>query len=128
MSEESRGQQIRRNIRSAIEGSLSKYCPNTFSRMAYLIAYDFNLTPDTVKYNYLNMFIENGILTHTENGLLDLSAKGKALQTTEDGLTEKELQKELEEENENRNKLGKPRVTLEEWKKMRSKRHKPLEP
>ena len=36
--------------------------------------------------------------------------------------------KELEEENENRNKLGKPRVSLEEWKKMRSKRKKPLEP
>jgi hypothetical protein len=112
-----------------MEGSLSKYCPNTFSRMAYLIAYDYNLTPDTVKYNYLTMFIENGILTHTENGLLDLSEKGKALQTTEDGLTEQELRQEYEEEIQSQTESGKkPKVTFEEWKKNRPKRFKPLEP
>jgi len=120
MSEESRGQQIRRNIKSAIEGSLSKYCPNTFSRMAYLIAYDFNLTPYTVKYNYLAMLLENGILTRTQNGLLDLSAKGKALQTTEDRLTDAEIKEEMEEDREKRKEL-------EEFKKTRSPRKKPLE-
>jgi hypothetical protein len=127
MSDASRGQQIRRNIRQEMESQLYKYCPNTFSVIAYRIAYDFNLTPDTVKYNYLIMFIANGILVRTEDGLLDLSARGKALQTTEDGLTDEDLQQELNEENENRSKLGKPRVSLEEWKKMRSRRQKPLE-
>jgi hypothetical protein len=126
MSEESKGQQIRRNIRSAIEGALNKYCPNTLPKMANLIAYDFNLSPDTVRYRYLPMFIDAQVLEYNHDTTLTLSAKGKQVQTTEDGLTEEELQDELEEENENRNKLGKPRVTLQEWKKMRTKRKKPL--
>jgi hypothetical protein len=41
-------------------------------------------------------------------------------------LTDAELREELEEENEQRSKLGKPKVTLEEWKQMRSKRTKPI--
>jgi len=127
MSEESRGQIIKKNITKAMEGQLHKYVPNPFNRMANLIAYEFNLTPDTVRYNYLNMFIENGILIHTNNGELDLSAKGKTLQTTDDGLTDEDLKEELEEENENRAKLSKPKVSLEEWKKMRSRRKKPVE-
>lgn len=128
MSDASRGQQIRRNIRQEMESQLHKYLPNTFSVLSYRLAYDFNLTPDTVKYNYLIMFIANGILERTEDGLLDLSAKGKALQTTEDGLSDKELFEELTEENENRAKLGKPKVSLEEWREMRSRKKKPIPP
>jgi hypothetical protein len=37
-------------------------------------------------------------------------------------LTEEQLREELEEENEQRNKLGKPKVSLKEWKEKRSKR------
>jgi hypothetical protein len=128
MSQETKGQQNRKNIRQAIEQSLPKYCPNMPSKMANLIAYDFNLSPDTVRYCYLPMFVDAGILEYTQSGELDLTAKGIGLQTTEDGLTEEDLQQELNEENENRGKLGKPRISLQEWKKMRSKRKKPLEP
>lgn len=67
-----------------------------------------------------------GILEHDSDNLLVLSAKGKKLQTTEDGLTEEQIQEELQEENENRNELGKPPVSLEEWKRGRSKRFKPV--
>jgi hypothetical protein len=126
MSEESKGQQNRKNIRMAVEHSLLKYCPNTYNRMANLIAYDFNLCPDTVKYSYLSMFIEAGILEYNHDNQLDLSAKGQQIQTTEDGLTEQQLQEELDEENENRSKLGHHKVSLEEWKEMRSNRIKPL--
>jgi hypothetical protein len=41
-------------------------------------------------------------------------------------LTEEQLREELEEENDQRNKLGKPRVSLKEWKEKRSKRLKPI--
>jgi hypothetical protein len=128
LSEESKGQQNRKNIRMAVEHSLSNYCPNTYNRMANLIAYDFNLCPDTVKYSYLSMFIEAGILEYNHDNQLDLSAKGKKIQTTSDGLTVEDLQKELDEENESRNRLGQKPVTLEEWKQMRSRRFKPLNP
>ena len=47
---------------------------------------------------------------------------------TEDGLTESELLEELEDENDARAKLGKHKIGLDEWKKMRTKRVKPLEP
>ena len=126
MSEETRGQQARKNIQITMLGVLSKYCPNTFQKMANLIAFDFNLTPDTVRYNYLSMFIDAGILEYDNNRMLILSAKGQNLQTSEDGLTDEQLKEELEEENEQRNKLGKPRVSLEEWKAKRSKRLKPI--
>jgi hypothetical protein len=94
--------------------------------MANLIAFDFNLTPDTVRYNYLSMFIDAGILEYDNDRTLVLTAKGKGLQTTEDGLTDQQLAEELQEENENRNKLGKKPISLEEWKKMRSERFKPI--
>jgi hypothetical protein len=126
MSEESKGQQIRKNIRLAIEQALGKYCPNTISRMANLIAYDFNLSPDTLRYNYLPMFIDAGILELNHDNLYALSAKGQHLQTTEDGLKEEQFQEELNEENEHRNQLGKPPISFEEWKKMRPKRLKPV--
>lgn len=127
MSEESRGQQIRREIRKHIEASLGKYCPNTLAKMSNLIAYDFNLTPDTLRYNYLPMFVDAGILEYNHDNLLVLSAKGKGLQTTEDGLTEQELAKEFQEENENRNQLGRKPLSFEEYVKMRGKRIKPLQ-
>jgi hypothetical protein len=41
-------------------------------------------------------------------------------------LTEEQLREELEEENDQRNKLGKPKIGLKEWKEKRSKRLKPL--
>jgi hypothetical protein len=127
MSQETRGQQARKNIKMTMLGQLSKYCPNTFHKMAMRIAFDFNLTPDTVKYNYLSMFLENEILEYNHDNLLVLSAKGKSLQTSEDGLTEQEIVEELQEENENRNQLGKKHLSLEEWVKFRSKRIRPLQ-
>lgn len=126
MSEETRGQQARKNIQMAILGVLEKYCPNSYSRMANLIAFDFNLTPDTVRYNYLSMFIDAGILEYNSDQMLVLSPIGQRFQTTEDGLTEEQLKEELEEENNQRNKLGKPKIALEEWKEKRSKRLKPI--
>ena len=90
------------------------------------MAYDYNLCPDTLKYSYLPMFLENGILEYNSDNMLVLTAKGQKLQTTDDGLTEEQLKQEYEEEIENRTKLGKPKVTFEEWKKTRSKRFKPL--
>jgi hypothetical protein len=39
-------------------------------------------------------------------------------------LTDEQLREELQEENEQRSKLGKPRVSLEEWKEKRAKRLK----
>jgi hypothetical protein len=70
MSNETKGQVSRRNIREAVENALPNYCPNEYRRMACLIAYDFNLSPDTVKYRYLDMFIEKGILKNDGNGRL----------------------------------------------------------
>ena len=128
MSEESKGQQIRKNIRLGIEQALAKYCPNTIPKMANLIAYDFNLSPDTLRYNYLPMFIDAGILELNQYSLYALSAKGQHLQTTEDGLTDEQIQEEIAEENEKRSQLGKPKVSFEEWKKLRSKRLKPIQP
>lgn len=122
MSEETHGQQNRKRIKEQVEHNLSKYCPNTFNKMANLIAYDFNLCPDTLKYSYLPMFIDAGILEYNHDNLLVLSAKGKGLQTTEDGLTDEQLQEELKEENEHRDRP----ISLEEWKKKRPKRFKPL--
>lgn len=126
MSEETRGQQSRKMIRQQIESELEKYCPNPINKLADLIAYDFNLSPYTVRYTYIPMFITVGILEFNHDNLVVLSAKGKGLQTTEDGLTEEQFNQEFEEENEQRNKLGKPPLSLEEWKKMRSKRLKPI--
>jgi hypothetical protein len=56
MSEATRGQQNRKEIRQRMESLLPKFCPDTFSGLANSLAYELNLTPDTIKYNYLNMF------------------------------------------------------------------------
>lgn len=125
MAEETKGQTNRKNIQQSILKSLAKYCPATYRKMASLIAFDFHLSPDTIKYRYLDMLLDVGILEYDSEGFLHLTARGKKLQTTENGLTEEDLTDELKEENENRNKLGKPPVSLEEWKKKRLKRFKP---
>ena len=62
MSQATKGQVNRKTIRATIEKTLSRYCPNEIERMANLIAYDFNLSPYTVRYTYLPMFIDKGIL------------------------------------------------------------------
>lgn len=126
MSESTKGQQNRKQIRQQIEATFEKYCPNTLEKLADYIAYEFNLSPYTVRYTYLPMFITVGILEFNDEGMVDLSAKGKNLQTSVDGLIDEEIKEEHEEENENRKQLGKPEVTLEEWKKTRPKRIKPL--
>jgi hypothetical protein len=127
MSEETRGQRARKNIQLTMMGQLSKYCPNTYYRMANLIAFDFNLTPDTVRYNYLSMFIDAGILEYSNDRMLVLTAKGKNLQTTDDGLTEQQLAEELQETNENRSELGRKPISPEEWKKIRPRRTKQIQ-
>lgn len=124
MAEETKGQTSRKNIQQSLLNGLDKYSSNFYRKMANLIAFDFHLSPDTVKYRYLDMFLDNGILEYNEEGLVVLTARGKALQTTEDGLTKQELAEELQEENEQRNKLGKPPVSFEEWKEKRQKRIK----
>jgi len=75
LSDATKGQLNRRSIREKMESELEKYCPNTISRMANLIAYDFNLAPDTVKYSYLFMFISKGILYGKEDGIYYLDSE-----------------------------------------------------
>jgi hypothetical protein len=76
--------------------------------------------------NYLQPLITEGILTWTGNGRIRfVGIPENAVMPCE--LTEQQLQEELDEENENRAKLGQHKVTLKEWKKMRSPRMKPLE-
>jgi hypothetical protein len=72
------------------------------------------------------MFVTVGVLEYDNEGILHLTAKGKKLQTSEYGLTEDQLKEELQEENEERNRLGKPPVSFEEWNKKHQKRIKPL--
>lgn len=126
MSQPTKGQQNRKEIHERILFLLSKYSPNTLDKIANLIAFDLYLSPYTVRYTYLPMFVDVGVLEPCGDGIYNLSAKGKELQTTEDGLTEEQVKEELEEENEQRSKLGKPKVSLDEWKAMRSKRIKPV--
>jgi hypothetical protein len=75
MSNATKGQQNRESIKEKMESELKEYCPNTIPRMANLIAYDFNLAPDTVRYSYLFMFISKGILYKTSNGLYDVNTE-----------------------------------------------------
>jgi hypothetical protein len=74
MSDSTRGQVARKQIRETIEANLSKYSPNTIPKMANLIAYDYNLSPDTVRYCYLPMFIDKGILILVDkNGIYNVA-------------------------------------------------------
>jgi len=80
MSEVTRGQTSRKIIRTEIENSLGKYLPAEYSKLANLIAYDFNLSPYTVRYTYLPMFLDAGVIEHGQDGLIHLTEKGKQKQ------------------------------------------------
>ena len=80
MSEATRGQQNRKEIRQQMEFNLAKYFPDTLDRASNRIAYDFHLSPYTVRYTYLPMFIDVGILASCGNGKYDLSAKAQQAQ------------------------------------------------
>lgn len=75
MSDATKGQVRRRNIREEMESELGKYCPNPLNRMINLIAYDFNLAPDTVRYSYVYMFISKGILYKTNDCLYHVNSE-----------------------------------------------------
>jgi hypothetical protein len=80
MSEVTRGQTSRKLIRQEIERSLQRYLPADVSKLANLIAYDFNLSPFTVRYTYLPMFLDAGVIEHGQDGLIHLTEKGKQKQ------------------------------------------------
>jgi hypothetical protein len=69
LSEATKGQTRRKQIRETIESNLSRYCPDTIDRLADRIAYDYNLSPYTVRYTYLPMFITVGVLKSLGNGV-----------------------------------------------------------
>jgi hypothetical protein len=125
MSEVTRGQQSRKTIQESIIASLPKYCPISIDKLADYIAFEFNMSPFTIRYGYLPMLVTVGILEPIGNGCVRISEKGNEMINRGD-LTDKELKEELEEENAQRSKLGKPKVSLEEWKAMRTKRTKPI--
>ena len=95
MSQPTKGQQNRKEIHERILFLLSKYTPNTLDKIANLIAFDLYLSPYTVRYTYLPMFVDVEVLEPCGDGIYNLSAKGKGLQTTEDGLTEEQVKEEL---------------------------------
>jgi hypothetical protein len=80
-----------------------------------------------IREDYVTPLISEGILERSSEGfhIKFIGLPVDAEMPVE--LTLEELREELDEENENRSKLGKPRVSLEEWKRMRSKRKRPLE-
>jgi hypothetical protein len=82
-----------------------------------------------VDYRYIDDYLESclswRILELNDGVLIFRGIPNDAEIPTE--LTEEQLRGELQEENEQRSKLGKPRVSLKEWREMRSKRFKPLE-
>jgi len=81
-----------------------------------------NISTRKCREDYLQPLITDGILKRQSDGCIQFV-----------GLPENAvipcglLQEELDEENENRAKLGKSRVSLEEWRKMRKPRFKPVE-
>jgi hypothetical protein len=81
-----------------------------------------------VDFRYLDDYLESclswGIMELDDGNLIFKGIPNGAEMPCE--LTEEQLREELDEENEQRNKLGKPRVSLEEWKEKRSKRLKPI--
>jgi hypothetical protein len=81
-----------------------------------------------VDFRYLDDYLESclswGIMELDDGNLIFKGIPNGAEMPCE--LTEEQLREELDEENEQRNKLGKPRVSLEEWKEKRSKRWKPI--
>jgi hypothetical protein len=89
MSEVTRGQTSRKLIRQEIERSLQRYLPADVSKLANLIAYDFNLSPFTVRYTYLPMFLDAGVIEHGQDGLIHLTEKGKQKQAVAQNETTK---------------------------------------
>ncbi|MBT0159920.1 hypothetical protein G4O51_08040 [Candidatus Bathyarchaeota archaeon A05DMB-2] len=83
------------------------------------IGVDFRYLDD-----YLMSCLSWGIMELNDGNLIFKGIPDDAEMPCE--LTEEQLKEELAEENEQRNKLGKPRVSLEEWKEKRSKRLKPI--
>jgi hypothetical protein len=81
-----------------------------------------------IDFRYIDDYLEScmawGVLELDDNALIFKGIPDTAEIPTE--LTKEQLQEELKEENQMRAQLGKPRVSLEEWKEMRSKRFKPL--
>ncbi|MCJ7633558.1 hypothetical protein MUP77_14370 [Candidatus Bathyarchaeota archaeon] len=85
-----------------------------------------SLSTRKIRENYVEPLVTDGILEWTGNGRIRfVGIPENAVMPCE--LTEQQLQEELEEENENRAKLGQHKLTLKEWKKKRSLRIKPLE-
>jgi len=84
-----------------------------------------SLSTRKIRENYIEPLITEGILERRGNGRIRfVGLPDNAVMPCE--LTEKELQGELDEENENRAKLGQSKVSLEEWKQMRASRFRPL--
>jgi hypothetical protein len=75
MSQATKGQEHRHEIAQAIEEDLKQFCPDTIDNLACKIAYRENLTPDTVKYNYLKMFKVVGFIVPIGNGKYDLASE-----------------------------------------------------
>jgi hypothetical protein len=84
-----------------------------------------SLSTRKIRENYLKPLITEGIVAWEGNGHIRfVGIPDNAVMPCE--LTPEQLKQELEEENEQRNMLGKPKVSEEDWRKSRSKRLKPL--
>lgn len=79
-----------------------------------------------IKEDYLQPLITEGILEFSGRGYIKFIGLPKNAEKVLE-LSEKQLMEELEEENEKRAELGQKKLTLEDWKKMRSRRFKPLD-
>ena len=88
-------------------------------RLRSWIGVDFRYIDD-----YLESCLSWGVLELCDGVLIFKGIPDSEEIPTE--LSDEQLREELDEENDHRNKLGKPRVTLKEWREMRAKRFKPL--
>ena len=111
MTESTQGQKNRKNIQDTLEPKLSEFCPNSLDKMANIIAYKFHLSPYTVRYSYLPMFIDAGILELCNgNGCYDLSAKVKQSQFSQLPI-EKKYEKYIQSLEK-----GVKKLSFDEWK------------
>lgn len=85
-----------------------------------------SLSTRKIRENYIEPLITEGILIQRGNGYIEFAGLPDNAEMPLE-LTSEQLAEELEEENEKRRELGKPKITLEEWKKTRTERKKPLE-
>jgi|GEM_PF-2450996 hypothetical protein len=85
MSQATKGQEHRYEIRVAIEQDLAEFCPDTIDNLASRIAYKENLTPDTVKYNYLKMFKIIGFIIPCGDGKYNLAKIEEKNHTADSG-------------------------------------------